>query len=646
MAQLKTVLKALIGNQAADRLLAKSVTGAKAHYAVTRAVAEWASETASALKPLEAGYFRIPGTSTDCYFEKREDGSIASDLVVGGSLSHLGMNEAGYLAVAGAVASTLEGKPTREQLRLEVEPIKKSLGDAIATLVKAKIEAKEDSEHSDSQEVRDNKNPYDTQKDLVAARNADPSIEESRGPIQTEIDLKPLDQKLPDKKRADKSKKSTDKDDDISAMAHAVSKEEIKPGQKKAPEAELNGRTAKLKFGKPQDPSKTDHNGKPVKKEELRKPPVSEAQRRAMHAAAAGKSTIGIPKKVGKEFSNADKGGKLPEHTEKAKIDEHEFNKQGIHPELEQRFKRWMRGTRKRAASAMQPDVHAPASDSRPGQSEMGDYARRAQSFSDHPETAAHQIRQAKVASSNNIYRILRSKKSPTKLAAAELGKADEKGVHQAAYWPNTTGSKTREGVSPAGHMVRESARQARGERFTAQAVKKHKGVLRDLKRMPAPKLPKSELGKAGMVTGAASAIPAVAAAPSASPSNKKLAQPKMKSTMPKPQMKAPKPAQSAMATQKSEKSFLVTDEEIYSPCLTCGEPEFKKSETGPRFAPCACFASETVADDGQPKKFVELVKGQDGKQRVVFAKDSDPESQRMFLLLLKASLLAGKRFK
>ena len=41
-------------------------------------------------------------------------------------------------------------------------------------------------------------------------------------------------------------------------------------------------------------------------------PPVSEAQRKAMHAAAKGKSTIGIPKKVGKEFTKADKGGKLP----------------------------------------------------------------------------------------------------------------------------------------------------------------------------------------------------------------------------------------------------------------------------------------------------------------------------------------------
>jgi hypothetical protein len=46
-------------------------------------------------------------------------------------------------------------------------------------------------------------------------------------------------------------------------------------------------------------------------------PPVSEKQRKAMHAAARGKSTKGIPKKVGQEFSKADKGGKLPEKKRK-----------------------------------------------------------------------------------------------------------------------------------------------------------------------------------------------------------------------------------------------------------------------------------------------------------------------------------------
>ena len=35
-------------------------------------------------------------------------------------------------------------------------------------------------------------------------------------------------------------------------------------------------------------------------------PSKSESQRRAMQAAAHGKSTIGIPKKVGKEFAQAD----------------------------------------------------------------------------------------------------------------------------------------------------------------------------------------------------------------------------------------------------------------------------------------------------------------------------------------------------
>ena len=35
-------------------------------------------------------------------------------------------------------------------------------------------------------------------------------------------------------------------------------------------------------------------------------PSVSDKQRRAMHAAAAGKGTIGIPKKVAKEYVMAD----------------------------------------------------------------------------------------------------------------------------------------------------------------------------------------------------------------------------------------------------------------------------------------------------------------------------------------------------
>lgn len=41
-------------------------------------------------------------------------------------------------------------------------------------------------------------------------------------------------------------------------------------------------------------------------------PMASQSQRKAMHAAAAGKSKIGIPKKVAQKFVAHDKGGKLP----------------------------------------------------------------------------------------------------------------------------------------------------------------------------------------------------------------------------------------------------------------------------------------------------------------------------------------------
>jgi hypothetical protein len=46
-------------------------------------------------------------------------------------------------------------------------------------------------------------------------------------------------------------------------------------------------------------------------------PNVSVAQRGAMAAAAAGKSSIGIPAKIGREFMSADKGGKLPARKKK-----------------------------------------------------------------------------------------------------------------------------------------------------------------------------------------------------------------------------------------------------------------------------------------------------------------------------------------
>lgn len=47
-------------------------------------------------------------------------------------------------------------------------------------------------------------------------------------------------------------------------------------------------------------------------------PSVSQAQNRAMHAAAEGNSTLGIPKSVGQEFVSADQGSKVGALPEKA----------------------------------------------------------------------------------------------------------------------------------------------------------------------------------------------------------------------------------------------------------------------------------------------------------------------------------------
>lgn len=48
-------------------------------------------------------------------------------------------------------------------------------------------------------------------------------------------------------------------------------------------------------------------------------PAVSERQRKAMYAAAAGRSTLGIPKSVGKDFVAATPAGKLPATAPKRK---------------------------------------------------------------------------------------------------------------------------------------------------------------------------------------------------------------------------------------------------------------------------------------------------------------------------------------
>ena len=76
------------------------------------------------------------------------------------------------------------------------------------------------------------------------------------------------------------------------------------------------GATAKSEGGKALA-MKLAGAGAAKKSEPLAKPSVSQAQNRAMHAAASGNSTLDIPKSVGKDFVSADHGkkvGSLPEH--------------------------------------------------------------------------------------------------------------------------------------------------------------------------------------------------------------------------------------------------------------------------------------------------------------------------------------------
>lgn len=87
------------------------------------------------------------------------------------------------------------------------------------------------------------------------------------------------------------------------------------------------GETAKTRVAPPVPQVQTRPQFvQPIRKDEeigkpLSKPPVSQAQRGAMYAAAAGKSTLGIPKKVGEEFTAKDPGGKLPKHVKKSELD-------------------------------------------------------------------------------------------------------------------------------------------------------------------------------------------------------------------------------------------------------------------------------------------------------------------------------------
>jgi hypothetical protein len=96
----------------------------------------------------------------------------------------------------------------------------------------------------------------------------------------------------------------------------------------------------------------------------------------------------------------------------------------------------------------------------------------------------------------------------------------------------------------------------------------------------------------------------------------------------------------------QSEKTYCLTEAEVYMPCLDCGIPEFIKNQDGsPQFRPCACFSVLKKDESGKPFKFVSVLKKDDGSFTMNFSPSADPESVKAFLLTLKASLLVKRKF-
>jgi hypothetical protein len=86
-----------------------------------------------------------------------------------------------------------------------------------------------------------------------------------------------------------------------------------------------------------------------------------------------------------------------------------------------------------------------------------------------------------------------------------------------------------------------------------------------------------------------------------------------------------------------------VTESELYSHCEICGTSQFKKTEKGPEFSPCACFSVVKKDEEGNSKKFVNVLRKSDGKFDLEFSPESDPETVKLFLLSMKARLLIKK---
>jgi len=175
-------------------------------------------------------------------------------------------------------------------------------------------------------------------------------------------------------------------------------------------------------------------------------------------------------------------------------------------------------------------------------------------------------------------------------------------------------------------------------------------------------KIKKEEMGKGEMPKGAGQPMapkPPQMPKPPVAPGNNPAAQAAKQSQMsgkgkikPPHTPGAPKPPsmnKSDYFRSKLGKSepmrSTATEEQLYkSACSQCGVPEFVKGQDGnPQFQPCACFLVMKKDEEGNPSKFVKVLRKSDGSYGMEFAKGADPEIVKLFLLTLKSRLLIKK---
>jgi hypothetical protein len=95
---------------------------------------------------------------------------------------------------------------------------------------------------------------------------------------------------------------------------------------------------------------------------------------------------------------------------------------------------------------------------------------------------------------------------------------------------------------------------------------------------------------------------------------------------------------------KKSEKKeYRILEKELYTACPHCGVPEFQKTESGPKYKPCACFYVTLKTEEGTATSFVRVLRKSEGTYSLVFNKNADQETVSTFLMTLRNKLISKK---